>query len=83
MKAANVGAVVDLGRGSDSGVCGAGFFPGVDSDSILFSHRSFQKPMAMSPGILVFLKDPNPWKEWKWKLPVDRLESVPLLWGLV
>ena len=29
---------------------------------ILFSHRSFQNPIAISPGV-VFLKDSDPWKE--------------------
>ena len=35
---------------------------GVDSLSILFSHRSFQKP-AISPGFWRFSRKKDPWKE--------------------
>ena len=38
------------------------FLLGVGSISILFSHRSFQKP-AISPGFLVVFKK-DPWKAW-------------------
>ena len=35
------------------------------SFSILFNHRSFEKPVAVPAGVLmVFWKDPDPWKEW-------------------
>ena len=45
---------------------------GVDSLSILFNHRSFQKP-AVSPGFGVVLqKDSDAWKEWNWKVPLGK-----------
>ena len=41
----------------------SGFYLGVDSSSILFSHPSFQKP-AISPGFLALSRKKDPWKEW-------------------
>ena len=41
---------------------------GVDSESILFNHRSFQKP-AVSPGVLMFF-----WKE----VSLERMGKCPL-----
>ena len=44
---------------------------GVDSLSIRFNHRSFQKP-AVSPGpCVVFCRKKDAWKEWKWKVPLE------------
>ena len=41
-------------------------FLGVDAFPILFKHRSFQSPIAVSPETLIyfFWKDSDPWKEW-------------------
>ena len=37
---------------------------GVDSLSILFNHRSFQKPIAVFPGFGWVSRKKDPWKEW-------------------
>ena len=46
-------------------------FLGVDSSSILFSHGSLQKPDPFPQGFWWFSRKKDPWKEWKWKLPLD------------
>ena len=64
---------------------------GVDCLPILFS-RSFQKPDPFPQGFWWFSgKDPDPWKEWKWKLPLEplkpwsaslrRIPSPSAFWG--
>ena len=57
----------------------SGLVPGVESDSILFSHRSnYSKAGSVSPGVLmVFWKDSDPWKEWKWKCPLECFATCP------
>ena len=44
---------------------------GVDSLSILFNHRSFQKPDPFSLGFRRFSRRKDPWKEWNWKVPLE------------
>ena len=43
---------------------------GVDSFSILFNHRSFQKPDLFPPVDGLLKRNEDPWKEWKWKIPL-------------
>ena len=46
---------------------------GVDSSSILSNHRSFQKPIAVSPRFfMVSWKDSDPWTEWEWKVALEK-----------
>ena len=52
-------------------------FLGLDSFSILFNHRSFQSPDPFSLGFCRFSGKKDPWKEWKWKVPV---EMSRMLW---
>ena len=42
-----------------------GVFLGVESSSILFSHRSFQKPDPFPQGFGWFSRKKDPWKEWR------------------
>ena len=48
---------------------------GVDSFSILSDHRSFQKPDPFPLGLLRSLRKKDPWKEWKWKVPLETLPN--------
>ena len=43
---------------------------GLDSFSIIFNHRSFKPPLFTRVSEVVE-KDSDPWKEWKWKVPVE------------
>ena len=57
---------------------------GLDSLSILFNHRSFQKSDPFFPGIPeVFWKDSDPWKEWNWKVPLDNVDARPRFFFVV
>ena len=55
---------------------------GVDSFSILFKHRSFQRP-AVSPDLFDgFLKRfGSLGSEWKWKVPLERYIHLMVLMG--
>ena len=59
-------------------------YSGVDSISILFNHCSFQKPIAFPQAFWWFSRKKDPWKEWKWKLPLEVclgcLHSLPFPW---
>ena len=45
-------------------VCEKGYVLGVDSISILFNHRSFQKQDLFPQGVGWFFRKKNAWKEW-------------------
>ena len=48
---------------------------GVDSFSVIFNHF-FQKLAAVAGFPQAFQKDPDPWKEWTWKVPLEHFVEL-------